>query len=157
MIDIDLDEIDMGILHLLQEDARNLTPVDMAERLPVTDGTVRNRIERMEEAGIIEGYVPNLNYEAAGFPLRIVFTCTAPVTERAELAEQILQTDGVIEVQELMKSRRNVSVVAVATETDRITHITTELHNLGLTVEDEELLRHVYTQPFNHFGSDVPG
>ena len=47
----DLDEIDFGILHLLQEDARTQTPVDMAERLPVTDQTIRNRIERLEERG----------------------------------------------------------------------------------------------------------
>lgn len=55
----ELDEIDRATLRLLGEDARNTTPVDIARQLPVSDGAVRNRIERMEETGVIEGYLPN--------------------------------------------------------------------------------------------------
>lgn len=53
-----LDDVDRAILHPLQQDARTLTPVDTAERLPVSDGTVRNRLARLEERGVVTGYVP---------------------------------------------------------------------------------------------------
>lgn len=34
---VDLDELDYRIFHLLREDARGQTPVEMVEYLPVTD------------------------------------------------------------------------------------------------------------------------
>lgn len=155
MDDIALDEIDRGVLHLLQQDARNLTPIDMARQLPVSDGTVRNRIANMEEQGIIEGYVPTINYEAAGFPLKIVLSCSARITERADLAQKALQLDGVIRISEMMTGRENVRITAVAPHTDDITRIAHRLDELGFEIEREELMRHEYVQPFNHFGHDV--
>lgn len=152
---IPLDEIDRGILHLLQQDARNYTPVEMARQIPVSDGTVRNRIDALENEDIIEGYVPTLNYEAAGFPLKIVFSCTARIPERADLAQQALQIEGVIRISELMTGRENVRITAVATHTDDITQIAHRLDALGFEVESEELMRHEYVQPFNHFGQDA--
>ncbi len=150
-----LDDVDRGILHLLQKDARNLTPVDMAEELPVSAGTVRNRIERMEERGILRGYVPTLDYGAAGFPLTIVFTCTAPVDRQVELAERALQTHRVVNVRELLSSQGNVEVVAVATDLSDITSTASELIDLGFEIEMQRLLRHEHVRPFNHFGEEV--
>lgn len=53
--DSDMDEINRKILSLLQEDSR--TPyVDIAEKLGVSEGTVRNRVEKMQSQGIIEKF-----------------------------------------------------------------------------------------------------
>lgn len=150
-----LDEVDRGILHLLQQDARNLTPVDMAKRLPVSEGTVRNRIERMEEQGVIEGYVPTLNYERAGFPLEVVFTCTAPVDRQAELAEAALQAHRIINVREMMAGEGNVEVIGIATSLSEVMDIATRLTELGLEIERQRLTLDEHVQPFNHFGADV--
>jgi DNA-binding Lrp family transcriptional regulator len=38
----------------------------------VSASTVRNRIDRLEEAGVIEGYYPKINYERANFPLHVL-------------------------------------------------------------------------------------
>lgn len=152
-----LDEVDRGILHLLQEDARHLTRVDMAERLGVSDGTVRNRIQRMEENGVIEGYVPTLNYAAAGFPLQIVFGCSVPVTERAEKAARALELRGVVDIREMMTPSENIRVVVAATHTDDISRTAMALEELGLELDSEELMRHQYVRPFNHFGVEAVG
>ena len=45
---------------------------------------------------MIEGYVPLINYEKAGFPLRIQFTCTAPLQRRSDLAERALEIANVV-------------------------------------------------------------
>jgi DNA-binding Lrp family transcriptional regulator len=105
-----LDDVDRAILHLLQRNARDLTPVDVAERLPVSDGTVRNRIARLEERGVATGYVPLID-DAAGFPLQIVFVCTARITDRPVVATATLGIEGVVNVRETMTGRRNVRVV----------------------------------------------
>lgn len=152
---IDLDELDHGILQLLQQDARNETPVDMAERLPVSDQTVRNRIEKMEDQGVIEGYVPVINYEKAGFPIRLQFSCTAPVRERERLAEEALQIPNMVRVEEMLSAKENLLPLAVTRDSEEINSITSALDGLGLTVESERLLRFAHVRPFNHFGESM--
>lgn len=150
-----LDEIDRGILHLLQQDARDLTPVDIAEDLPVSEGTVRNRIGRLEDDGVIEGYVPTIDYESAGFPLEVVFTCTGPIDRRRDLIEDVLRVHRVVNVREMLSSRGNVQVVAIATSLDEVLTVATELTELGLTVDNQRLTLSEHVRPFNHFGEGV--
>lgn len=151
----DLDEIDYGILHLLQEDARNRTPGDMAEHLPVSGQTVRNRIGKLEDQGVIEGYVPIINYEKAGFPIRLQFSCTAPPRRRQEFVEEVLEIPHVVRVEEMLSAKENVRPLAVTDEAEDINRITAELDALGLTIESEQLMRYAYMQPFDHFGESV--
>lgn len=152
---VELDEIDYGILHLLQEDARHQTPVDIADHLPVSAQTIRNRIDNMEERGVIEGYVPVINYQSAGFPIRLEFTCTAPVQRRQELAEKVLELPHIVRVEEMLSARENLRPLAVTNNSEEINEIASELDALGLTIEDERLIRHGHKQPFNHFGEKI--
>ena len=151
----ELDAVDRGILHLLQQDARNTTPVDMAEKLPVSDGTVRNRIEQMESNGIIEGYVPKLDYDTAGFSLEVVFTCTAPFDKQAELADAALETHRVVNVREMLASDGNVQVVAIATDLEDVMSIAERLVEIGLRIDAQRLTLSERVRPFNHFGEDA--
>lgn len=148
----DLDEIDFGILHLLQENARDTTPVDMAERLPVSDQTVRNRIEKLESSGVITGYVPVIDYDEAGFPIMIRFSCTAPMQERESLASEALGLHNVIGVEETLGSSDNVRPLAVTENAAEISEIASALDGLGLRIESEHLVNAEHTRPFNHFG-----
>lgn len=149
-----LDEVDRGILQLLQRDARNSTAVEIGEAIDVSDGTVRNRIEKLETAGIIDGYVPLIDYENAGYQLQISIQCTAPIVDREELATAAREVEGVIDVRETMTGRRNVQVQVVAPSNEDVTHAAHRLHELGLDIEEEDLIRHHYHRPFNHFGTD---
>ena len=65
-----------------QQDASTSTIAEIAEEVDVSASTVRNRIEAMEESGVIEGYFPKLDYERPYFPLHVLFVCTAPAGER---------------------------------------------------------------------------
>ncbi|MFC7142427.1 Lrp/AsnC family transcriptional regulator [Halosimplex aquaticum] len=150
-----LDDVDRAIIQLLQRDARHKTAVDIAEAVGVTDGTVRNRIADLEERGIIEGYVPVVDYEQAGYQLEIQFTCSAPIVDREALAREALQIEGVVEVTELMAGRENVEIMGVAPRNDDVTRIAKELDQLGMQIENEELIRHRYIRPFDHFGTEV--
>jgi len=60
-----LDEIDSGILRILQEDCR--TPLDqIADRLRVPKSTIHYRIKRLEGEGIIEGYYARVSHAKLG-------------------------------------------------------------------------------------------
>ena len=147
-----IDELDRAILYYLQENARFNSATDIAGRVGVTANTVRNRINRLEERGIIQGYVPIVDYEQADYQLKVMMRCSAPVPDRTELAHEALDIEGVIEVRELMAGRRNVEVTVVAGEDDEVTNVASRLTQLGFTIEDEELVKNDYVRPFHHFG-----
>lgn len=147
----DLDNVDRGILHLLQLDARNTTAQEIADKTGVSASTVRNRIDHLEAEGIIRGYHLELDYESADLPLRVIFVVTAAPTERSEYVDDILQIKGVVDVRETLTGRRNILVEAVGTSTSDITRMTDVIHNLGLEIERSDLLKQRQVQPFDHF------
>lgn len=149
-----LDAVDRGILHLLQENARDQTPVDMARQLPVSDGTVRNRIRKMEDDGVIDGYVPRLDYESAGLPLRVVFSCTAGVEDQEAIARDALEVHRVVAVRELLSADGNVEVVAVGSCSGDLLDVAERLGQLGMDVVRLKFVRNEYEQPFDCFGAD---
>ncbi|MEP6734870.1 MAG: Lrp/AsnC family transcriptional regulator [Chryseolinea sp.] len=50
-----LDELDVGILNLLQQDGK-LTIKDITKKLKLTSTPIHERIKRMEKQGVIQGY-----------------------------------------------------------------------------------------------------
>ncbi|WP_255198527.1 Lrp/AsnC family transcriptional regulator [Halorarius litoreus] len=154
MSDEDIDDVDRAILYALQEDARNMSSGDIAERTGTSDSTVRKRIQRLESAGIIKGYSADVDYQQSGYPLRMLLYCTAPIPERGELISAILAIDGVVAVQELVTGERNLLVTAVGESDGDITPVAQELLDLGLTVADEVLVRSHETTPFSKFDTE---
>lgn len=148
---VELDNVDRGILHELQLDARNRTAQEIADKVDVSASTVRNRIKELETDGIIEGYHPKIDYEEANLPLQVLFVCSAPPTERSEMVEQILNVRGVVDVRETLTGHRNLYVEAVGTGTTDTVRITDALHEMGLSIDSSEILRQRRVQPFNHF------
>ena len=147
----DLDDIDRSILYMLQEDARNTTAQEMADSVGVSPSTIRNRIEHLEADGIIRGYHPEIDYEAANLPMQITFVVTASPTELPAHSEQIRGIQGVIDVREMLTGKRNLHVDVVGTSTEDITRITDAIHETGVEIESSEMMRKRHVQPFNHF------
>ncbi|MEF8806824.1 Lrp/AsnC family transcriptional regulator [Natronomonas sp.] len=153
MSDYELDGVDRQILHALQEDARNLSSGEIAERTDASSSTVRKRIQRLESEGVIKGYSADVDYQKSGYPLRMLLFCTAPIPERGEMIEDILSIPGVVSVQELVTGEQNLLVTAVGESDDDITPVAQELLDMGLTVADEVLVRSHETTPFEDFSS----
>lgn len=149
-----VDEVDRRILYALAADARGTSAPMIAEEVDVSAGTIRNRIKQLEDAGIIRGYHAHIDYERVENRLTTLFVCTAPVGDRERLANQALDIVGVINVRELTAGRRNVHVVAVSDDTDGLTHVATQLSDIGLTIETENLVQKEETQPYRPFGGN---
>ncbi len=149
-----LDEIDRRIIHALMEDARNTSAPMIAEGLNVSAGTVRNRIDRIEEAGIIQGYTATIDFERAGGRLTSLYMCTVPAAERERLALAARSISGVINVRVLMAGRRDLQVVAVGNDTEDLREIARSLSELDIRIEDEELVQTEIRSPYASFGAD---
>lgn len=150
-----LDDSDRGILHLLQVDARNNTTSEIGERVDVSASTVGNRISKMEEQDVINGYHPNIDYRKAGLSLHTLFVCTAPVPSRPELADRALDVYGVVDVRETIAGTHNVHVETISRTIDELEEVTRSLDELGLEVQRSEMLKRHQMRPFDHFGSDL--
>ena len=146
-----LDTVDRGILYELQLDARNTTHEEISEELGISPSTVRNRITKLEAAEIIETYVPQLNYERAGFPLRVLFVCTTAPEIRSQCAQQAIELEGVIRIDETITSEQNLGIHVVALDTQNLTEITQQLTGLDLQINSSEIVTKTYTKPFTHF------
>lgn len=152
---MELDDVDRGILHLLQKDARDMTTAEMAEQVGVSASTVRNRIENLEDEGVIRGYHPDIDYERAQYQLHMVVICHAPVRERPELVEAAMEIEGVVTVREMLTGTANVHVEAIGTGSDNVDRITEGLTEIGLEIESVNLVKELHVQPFDHFGTDI--
>lgn len=146
-----LDDLDRTILHSLQRDARSTSSQDIADDAGVSASTVRNRISRLEERGIVTGYHADVDYERAGYQLYTLIVCTAPVPRREELAAAAVDVPGVVRVEEVMTGTENVHVFAVGRDSDDLSRIGRDLDELGLEVADEDLIRNVHAGPFEGF------
>jgi DNA-binding Lrp family transcriptional regulator len=143
-----VDDVDRAILYALQEDARNTSSGDIAERTGTSDSTVRKRIRRLESDEVIKGYSAEIDYQKSGYPLRMLLFCTASIPERGDLVPEILEIEGVVSVQELVTGDQNLLVTAVGETDNEITPVAQELLEMGLTVADEVLVRSHETTPF---------
>ena len=155
MADDAIDDVDGAILYALQEEARNMSSGDIAERTGTSDSTVRKRIQRLESDGVIKGYTAEVDYQKSGYPLRMLLYCTASIPERGDLLPEVRAIDGVVSVQELVTGEQNLLVTVVGESDSDITPVAQELLDMGLTVADEVLVRSHETTPFGEFNGET--
>lgn len=65
-----IDKIDQKILNALIENSR-ISNTDLARLVGLSAPSVSERIKRMEEAGVINGFTISVNPEAIGLPLSV--------------------------------------------------------------------------------------
>jgi DNA-binding Lrp family transcriptional regulator len=149
-----LDEIDRRILHALMVDARNSSASTLGKAAGVSGATIRNRIHKLEDAGIIRGYRGQVDFELAGGKLTNLYLCDVPVTEREALAHEARSIPGVINVRTLMTGRRNLHVLAVGESTSDLRRVARRLTDIGIHIEDEDLLEEELFAPYGPFDPD---
>lgn len=152
---MEIDETSRKILRLLQRESPLLTHEEIAEQIDVSASTVSNRLQELRDAGVLEGFQPEINYETAGIPHQILFVCSAPIQERRELANEAIEIPGVVHVREMLGGTSNLHVEVVCIDTPSVEQVAEELDRTGLVIEHSEILRREYSSPFNHFGSEL--
>lgn len=145
-----LDAVDYAILYHLQQDGRRAI-TDIAEDLDVANNTIRNRLQAMEEDGVITGYQTNVNYDRAGVQHHYMFVCSARVSNREQLAQEARNLRDVTEVITLMTGKDNVYIIGSGNEKDDISDLAYRVDELGLTIEREHLIRDHERSPFEGF------
>lgn len=88
-----LDELDLALIGKLQENARK--PVtQLAKELGRPTATVRDRLRRLEDWGVIQGYTPVIDIAKIGFPIKALIHVS--VAERIVRPTEFLDALGQI-------------------------------------------------------------
>jgi len=77
-----MDYIDRKIIDILQDDGR-ITMKELGQRVGLTSPATIERVKKLEEGGIIDGYNAVINMKLAGLPIR-VFILVASVNPSIE-------------------------------------------------------------------------
>jgi len=72
-----VEDTDRAIVAALAEDGR-LSYTDLAERVGLSVSAVHQRVRRLEQRGVIKGYVARVDYDAIGLPLT-AFVAIRPI------------------------------------------------------------------------------
>jgi Lrp/AsnC family leucine-responsive transcriptional regulator len=75
MADLALDDFDLRLLRLLQEDAR-LSHVALSERIHLSPSQCARRLQRLEQAGIVQGYSVRLDERLVGLGVTALVNVT---------------------------------------------------------------------------------
>ena len=152
MDDYDLDRTDMGILYLLQRNARDTTTEEIGEKVGLAASTVASRIRKLENAGVVQDYRPTINYREAGFDQHVLVIGTVPPDEREDVVERTIDVEGVVNVRELMTDEENVLVELVSDSQQATERRIADLSDVGVEISRTELLTRELNRPFAHFG-----
>ena len=145
----ELDDVERQLLTLLQENSR-YTAVEMAEKVGVSDNTIHKRMRRLEEEGIITGYHASVDHDRTGMSLYFIFICTVRISKRSDVAEEAMTIPEVVEVTELMTGQQNLHIKLVGAEDEDITRLASQIDQLELEINDENLLRGEYRKPIDY-------
>jgi len=95
-----IDDIDLQILNILQDKAR-IPNAEVARQVGMAPSAVLERIRKLEERGIIEGYEVRLNPEPFGQGLTAFVTVAASRAGNGKLAGELAAVSGVQEVHQV--------------------------------------------------------
>ena len=94
---MDLDATDRDILAALLEDAR-ISQRGLAKRVGVAQGTITNRLRRLEGMGVIKGYTVLLDAESIGWTMTVITGLTIQKGSMIDVQQQIGADPGVFAV-----------------------------------------------------------
>lgn len=94
-----LDRIDLKILRALQDNAR-LSYVELAQTVGLSTTPCMERVKRLENSGVIQGYHAKLNSDALGLELLVFLEITLASQSPEAFAEFRMATEKLAFVQE---------------------------------------------------------
>ncbi|HLR93004.1 MAG TPA: Lrp/AsnC family transcriptional regulator [Jiangellaceae bacterium] len=91
-----LDELDVSLLSALREHPR-VGAAELARVISVTRATVQARLRRLEQAGVVTGYGPDVDLTAAGFPVQAFVTLEISQGALDDVTATLVEIPNVLE------------------------------------------------------------
>ena len=85
-----VDQVDEQIIHILRHQGR-ITLQELGEKVQLSGQAVKNRIEKLEDKGIIQQYTVNVNCPVYGYPLHSLIRLEAGIPQKTPLVVFLAQ------------------------------------------------------------------
>jgi Lrp/AsnC family transcriptional regulator, leucine-responsive regulatory protein len=112
-----LDEIDWQIISILQLEAR-ISFKELGQRIGLTGTAIAERVRKLEDEGIIEGYGIKLNREKIGLPVMAFFKLRVNAECCKQMRELAIALPEVIEAHRVVGSEHYILQVVLASMQD---------------------------------------
>ena len=89
-----IDDLDRKIIKALQRDGR-ASFREVAEKLEVAEGTIYNRVNKLQEMGVIKGFLPDIDFSKIGYDLAAVIGIIVEGGQLSEIEEEIAKSPNV--------------------------------------------------------------
>jgi DNA-binding Lrp family transcriptional regulator len=129
---VNLDSLDVRLLQLLAENPR-AGILELSRLAGVARATVSARMQRWQSAGVVTGYGPQLDLEAAGFAVQALATLEIAQGQLSEISEFLSSLPGVIEAYATTGTGDVVCRLAAASNAD--------LQDLLLQLNESDAIR----------------
>lgn len=96
MIESSMDDLDQAILAVLIRDAR-ISWKDLAQEVGVSPPTIRDRVKRLQDTGVIQRFAVELSPAALGYALEAIVRFRPLPGKRHVLEQQIQNTDRIVQ------------------------------------------------------------
>ncbi len=90
-----IDDVDKDIIRVLNNDAR-LSYREISQMLNLSVGTVSHRVRRMEDQGVIKGYIPVVSAEKVGFDFRALIFLNIEKGKLQNVEEKLAEFNNLI-------------------------------------------------------------
>ena len=123
----DLDEIDYAILDLLQADGR-MSLSELGRQIGMSPVAVSDRIARMTDMGVIEGFTVSINKERMGLPTHaFMITDLVPPEKRREFDATIASIPQIIAYYHVMSGGKEAILNIYCRDYDQLIDLQTKL------------------------------
>lgn len=133
-----LDETDLKILRLMQENAR-ITYSELSRELGIPEATVKYRVRKLMEKGVIIGFYTLLNPRKIGFPFSIIIMIQVSPERIDEVFNKLKELP---ESTHVFKMTGKYSIVAIlhARDMHHVSKINESVRSLRGVISAETLL-----------------
>ncbi|TRZ43737.1 Lrp/AsnC family transcriptional regulator [Robertkochia solimangrovi] len=108
-----IDSINWQILGLLQSNAR-MTNAEIGRNVGLSSPAVAERIKKMEDLGIINGYRAELDFGSMGYQLKAIITLRAFMGKLKPFLQKVVQLDEVLNCYRITGNENIIMEVVLA-------------------------------------------
>lgn len=137
-----MDSMNRRILNILQKDAR-ATTAEIARNLKRSESTIRERIRRLEDKGIIRGYYACVDKRALGYRSEAFVFCNIDPADRTRILGELHRLRNVTGIFHVSGERRLLLKVAAQDNQELRRFIHNKLIPLGIRDVDSRIVMEV--------------
>ena len=134
----ELDALDVSLIEALVEHPR-AGALELSRQLKVARATVQARLQRLEDAGVIIGYGPDIDLRRAGYPVHAFVTLEIAQGRLDDVAAELAAVPGILEAY-ATTGEADVLCRLAATSHEDLQEILLQLNRLASVVRSTSVI-----------------